>query len=1012
MTYCRQGHTLVDNEAEAQWDQLVPGTFFDLFVSATTFFGIVDEYTPPTPNTLVCRLYTDPARTILLTTPIATGVPFDILNFVAYDWTPRDTELRAESSMGSYTSPPVSVRDDFGVWAGNWIASPLSNNTMQFNFDGVYTLFQATVDQPVAAEIAGVGLGAGTFDYCIVPVDGSGRLGAGSRKLSVTLAGPADIRLDWLPNNQVSSWNVYGRTSVGFGLLTNLPGGTVTFTDDGTLVPNPALQPALFEDPAWTVAAPNKQISITDGGIQLDGFGDEVSVERRDDSTVLSDAVNVGTMNLSNAGQTFDIDNLESTVNTTIDAVIDPNILNNQTGPIEDIPPIVLTLDQHIFIDSDGHKRIVHTDDSNNRQTTSIINQTTGLVTTIIQELDTQEELGRGDMTIVQALEDLERISGSTDFPPVGSMSTKTTYSNFQELPDGTIIGNSTMELNTYDVTVTTPPSGGTNGLIIYSPPDNRFSDTPRMLRSLDGGQTYIDDFDPRTRFTFPPVPAADWFTYNTGGIFAAGEGWFVLTVVNTFSFTFTIAFMWTNDITALSWPFQDGSIRPLAAGMAGDWVFGYNDARMDIVKMANGKIVNYVTGSNASNGNKDNQQFFYPASGVFHSTPVLEGVSNKMFANALWPEHDKYMWVVDTIVGNFEGQSLYTADFGTSEVTPLSNIVNHGRLDPDEVPGFNSSGARFVTSPQRAILLWRKGGPTFPPPTTQRWRAWFSDDGGTTWQVGPESIPTGNEDTEPLHQRMTTGKNISYNAKLNKFIVRAPSVASPGDQVTWISDPDDGFNWTELGSTGLQNSFWQHKGVGHWRRLAQLLIEEQNGWPLLWDGTRFISFGPDIGGDEDFESIKHQDVNLIDSGSAFALPAPVTHPYDAEAAGVYVEVGSAGGVPESTIFANIRPYIPLRFPAIPSDDIPNMPAPFRQRGSDWGGYDSRHTYPVRTPDGFTINITVTTFQRGGTGNTTQNRVEDGKHIVEDIVYNRTPNLPPKAPTKQVWGIPTPDPFA
>ena len=1004
MTYCRQGHTLVDNEAEAQWDQLVPGTFFDLFVSATTFFGIVDEYTPPTANTLVCRLYTDPARTILHTAPIATGVPFSILNFIAYNWTPRDAELQAESNMGSYTSPPVAVRDDFGIWTGSWIASPLSNNTMQFNFDGAYTLFQATVDQPVAAGIAGVGLGAGTFDYCIVPVDGSGRLGAGSRKLSVTLVGPADIRLDWLPNNQVDSWNVYGRTSVGFGLLTNLPGGTVTFTDDGTLVPNPALQPALFEDPAWTVAAPNKQISITDGGIQLDGFGDEVSVEKRDDSTVLSDAVNVGTMNLTNAGETFDIDNLESSVNTTIDAVIDPNILNNQTGPVEDIPPIVITLDQHIFIDSDGNKRIVHIDDSNNRQTTSIIDTDTGLVTTIVLELDTQIELGRGDMTIEQALADLEVLSGSTDFPPVGSMSTKSTFSDFQELPDGTIIGNSTMELNTYDVTVTTPPSGGTNGLIVWSPPDSVPADTPRMLRSVDGGQTYIDDFDPRTRFTLPAGP--NWRLHSTGGYFGAGEGWFVMTAFQTSPQD--IAFFWTNDITAGVWPFQDGSGRGISIPAALDWIFGYNDAHNNIVTMASGKVVNYISGSNASNGNKDNQQWFFPASGVFTTFPVVEGQSKKTFANELWPAANKYMWVVDTIAGNFEGQTLYTADFGPSEVAPLSNIVNHGLLDPDEISGFHSQSVRFVTSPQRAILIWIK--PNFP--ATAVHRAWFSDDAGATWQVHPEEPVTGNEDTEPLWTRMTTGKHISYNAFLNKFIVRAPSVASPGDQVTWISDPDDGFNWTEIGSTGLQNSFWQHKGVGHWRRLASLHIEEQNGWPLLWDGTRFISTGPDIGGDEDWESFKHADANLIDSGFNFNLPAPVTHPYDAEASYIAAEVGSAGGVPESTIFANIRPYIPFRFPAIPSDDIPNMPAPFRQRGSSWGGYDSRHTYDFRTPDGFTINVTVTSFQRGGTGNTTQNRIEDGKHIVEDISYNRTANLPPKAPTKQVWGIPTPDPFA
>ena len=59
MTYCRQGHTLVDNEAEGLWEQLVPGTNFELEVSAVTYFGTVDEYAPPTPTTLVCRLFSD-----------------------------------------------------------------------------------------------------------------------------------------------------------------------------------------------------------------------------------------------------------------------------------------------------------------------------------------------------------------------------------------------------------------------------------------------------------------------------------------------------------------------------------------------------------------------------------------------------------------------------------------------------------------------------------------------------------------------------------------------------------------------------------------------------------------------------------------------------------------------------------------------------------------------------------------------------------------------------------------
>lgn len=996
MTYCRQGHTLVDNEAEARWDQLVPGTFFDLFVSATTFFGIVDEYTPPTPNTLVCRLYTDPARTILHTAAIATGVPFDILNFVAYNWTPRDAELQAESNMGSYTSPPVAVRDDFGIWTGSWIASPLSNNTMQFNFDGAYTLFQATVDQPVAAGIAGVGLGAGTFDYCIVPVDGSGRLGAGSRKLSVTLIGPADIRLDWLANNQVASWNVYGRTSVGFGLLTNLPGGTITFTDDGTLVPNPALQPALFEDPAWVVAAPNKQISITDGGIQLDGFGDEVAVERIDDGTVLSDAVNVGTMNLSNAGQTFDIDNLESTVNTTIDAVIDPNILNNQTGPIEDIPPIIITLDQHIFIASDGFKHIVHIDDSNNRQTTAIINTDTGLVTTIVQELDTQVELGRGDMTIEQALADLEAISGSTDFPPVGSMSTKSTFSDFQELPDGTIIGNSTMELNTYDVTVTTSAGGGNNDLLIYSPPASVPADTPRMLYSVDGGQTYADDFNPQSRFTLPPGP--NWRLHSVGGQFVAGEGWYVMTAFQ--SSPQDIAFMWTNDITLPVWPFQDGSGRGLSVNDAIKWVFGWATGRADIVTMATGQVVHYKEGNNSSSGSKGAHQYFFPATGVFSNLPVSEG-NGTLIAEALWPEANKGLFIIEDDTNNTA--ELWVADFGTPDSAPLSNFQSKGFiLFPEVGPG--NFFMRFVTSPTRAILIWR---------TTTNHHAWYSDDAGATWQVQTPVPITGDHESEPLWSRMSGGKYISYSPKLGKFFCRGfiPPVNNETDTTVYVSDSDDGFNFVALGDVLDRDTFFQTESVGFWRRLADTPISEQPGWPMLWDGTRFITWGPDPFFLDEADSLRHFDENMVDSGSAFALPPSVTHIWDEDTLSFYASESIVAS-PDATIFANIRPYIPFRFPAIPSDDIPNMPAPFRQRGSSWGGYDSRHTYDVRTGDGFTINVTVTSFQRGGTGSSTSVRVEDGKHIVEDISYNRTPNLPPKAPTRQVWGIPTPDPFA
>ena len=122
--------------------------------------------------------------------------------------------------------------------------------------------------------------------------------------------------------------------------------------------------------------------------------------------------------------------------------------------------------------------------------------------------------------------------------------------------------------------------------------------------------------------------------------------------------------------------------------------------------------------------------------------------------------------------------------------------------------------------------------------------------------------------------------------------------------------------------------------------------------------------------------------------------------------------IAAQPGVPEDTIFANIRPYIPQRPAFMPLDASPDMPAPFRTRDTSKSAvYDSSRTYDKRTPDGFTMNITVTTFARGGTGSTTATRVENGVFSTENIIYERTPNLPPKTQSYIPFGFPTPKPF-
>lgn len=664
MTYCRQGHTLIDNEAEAGWDRLPPATFFELVVSATTFFGIVDEYTPPTPTTLVCRLYTDAGRTILHTAAIATGVPYEISNFVDYLHDAKDVELNVSQGMGVWRSPPVTIRDDTGVWNGQWIASPRPDETVEFNFDGAHTLFKTSVQAPLASEIAGAGLGAGTYTYCIVPVDGSGRLGAGSRTLTVTLAGAADILIDWLPDTQVSQWNVYGRTSAGLGLLTTLPGSTVSYTDNGTDVPNTGLQPPLFEDPAWTSATANKEVAGVDDDVVFTAEGTEDGSTKLDDGSTVGTYTAIGVVDAQNTAESlgFDLTDLVSHNAERVDIVVDPNLFTEDTGPVEDLPPKVITYDYHVFINEDGDKVITETSGVTGQTTTITVDTVANTFRTVLT-----------DSTGVLA-DDTITIPAGFNIPDVGSLSSQTTLSNFRTLADGTILADERIEANTYQVSTQTTPG------LMFLTEHNFGSFTKQSAWSNDSGVSWTFDSNLMNNIVIPP----GFLSSRAGFLVAHGEGWSVITshspsvipsVVNDW------ALHWTNDLTQNPWPFNDAQGRVQSGNITSSQFnilnrnlvptsSGNPQGRFRIMTFANGlgpiMMREHSTESNQkfNSFNEDDMDFWFPTTGNF----VFQSPGPIKYRHLMyWREKN----LLIGINKDFEEQILTNA-VGTNPAAPL----------------------------------------------------------------------------------------------------------------------------------------------------------------------------------------------------------------------------------------------------------------------------------------------------------------------------------------------------
>ncbi len=958
MTYCRQGHTLVDNEAEANWEQLVPGTNFELEVNSVTYFGTVDEYTPPTTTTLVCRLYSDAGRTTLVTTPIPTGLPYEVRNFVSFSWRKEDLQANTQGDIGTYVSPPVTVRDDTGVWTGNWIAEPKTeeqDSEVEFKFEGTHTLFTASVEAPLISEQAGVGLGAGTYEYCIVPVDGSSRLGAGSRILTITLAGSADILIDWLPNNQVSNWNVYGRQIGGsFGLMATLPGSTVSYLDNGTDVPNPALQPPLFEDPAWTPAVANKTVNISDNGIDSAGDISEDAIEISSVGQVLADASDVGGFTLDNTNENlqFDITNLQSTAQVTENVVLDSNLFDPT------IPPTGQTYevqyDFHVYTNDAGDKVVEETDSQTGQTKRLTFDQ---VAQTILVEII------ENDIVIAS---DTVALDPRYTIPDDQSLSSTITYDNVRVLPDGTILGRETMEVNTYNVA----PSV-TAGIMWITQQNFGNPASGSIGFSTDGGANWTTFTIPGSRLIYPPG-----FSNNRDPFLRChGHGWTVVCGVNhpfTPSLVSDFSIHWTNDLTAAPWPFntaqglvQAGTITTRQFDILNKGLSDTASNRMgsfDIWQPANGlgpfmqrnfTSDDQLRGLFAAFPDEFDIDFFFPATNTW--TFQSPGTTKYKFTT-VWPEKN-------LLIGLEDGAPnlIWTNPLTTNEAAPLGaqSFQHNISFTPNEIIALG-------TTRDRAYVVWKRT-------VTLQIGVSISAD-GFTWN---DILLNASNDDDPR----TPGNELAGLLPGKNSDPGRTGVMMWGDLTTNIRySLDNGSTWlqspTQAGGTfnPWQPRYWEHAGGGG--NLIHRLFFWQDGTTLAAPTPFNVSqAGPDV--------------HRMDPVT-FANKSPVTGTHNlsdnkevAVLGGSTIgSLGSPNGIPA----ANLRRYIG-RSVVIPND-VAQPPPPFPIRDTTKSPvYEGRNTRTYQTPRG-NVDIIIQTFARGGLGNTTYTNIDNGQNIMRDVPSN------------------------
>lgn len=833
MPYCREGHTLQDDESE-DFRTLVPGVFFEIDIDGGTFFGIVDEYTDPEEFSFLCRLYTDAGRTILLTTPLTLAVPYDIRDFVGWSWEARDVEQDVNSKIGTYVSNEVTIRDDIGVWVGEWIGEPKSDDTIQYNFRGTHTRFKAPVFEPQIVEIGGAGLGAADYSYCIVALDGSGRLGAGSRTLEITLAGSADIFLAWAENNQVASWNVYGRINGTIGLLANVL--TNSYTDDGTDTPNTSFKPPLFEDSAWTPVEATLDVTGTEGAATFATTGDFDSVaEKQDDGLTISTFTAAG-ITAYDDGVTgdFDLDNLVSTTGVMEDVVVD-NIFEGQPAPA--IGTIVeLNYVQHVFIDEAGNK-VIYTRDDN-----------TG------QEIEITVFADDGTYGIVLTNEsgiflDTAPIAGEV-LPEVGSVNVNVKYEVTEITAEGRILAKETHIVNSYNAI---PIAGAGIKQVLVAKAGGAPSDF-YVRESTDKLATFDVDRRFDTDLTFLSTPGLH-FIKNMGNI-SVLEDWKVLLSSSGTDFSFH----WSNAPNWDNW-FEDIVERVVSSDVQAEfeadsgnkemvtWTFpsGYSGfgpiSGHKMVRCANGALFVYNT-TNILSSRKTFSTFF-PETGDFSSFIFPDPKVSQVI---VWPEKNKLFATASQSIADppLERGKVYSYDISNNPTNPISN---------------EQLVYTYVDAPLTNHL-------------------YFGCSNDRIWAVSQDSTFNMNA----AHATQPDFSDVAV-AQFNPVLADPESNnlgLLPNSRFQYTPDLGYVANWRDAGGT-IQRTYQSVDGLS-WSTLDHALgfyneqtLAGRNGagsnWlGSPWDGT--TRYTPNGGTNDTFTGFRKQNVNLVDQG-VVVLPLP-----------------------------------------------------------------------------------------------------------------------------------------
>lgn len=948
MTYCREGHTLLDNESE-DFRTLVPGVFFEIDIDGNTFFGIVDEYTDPEEFTFLCRLYTDAGRTILLTTPLTLAVPYDIRDFVGWLWEAKDIEQDVNSSIGTYVSNEVTIRDDTGVWVGEWIGEPRTDDTIQYNFRGSHSRFKAPVSLPQAVEVAGAGLGAGDYSYCIVALDGSGKLGAGSRLQTVTLAGAANIFLSWNDNNQVASWNIYGRIGGTIGLLATVL--TNSYTDDGTDVPNTGFKPPLFEDPAWTPVEATLDSAGTEGIATFSTTGDpEVVSEKQDDGTTISTFTAVG-VSAYDDGVTgdFDLNGLVSTTGAIEDVVIN-NLFKNEPPPA--IGTVIeLNYVTHVFIDDDGNKVIYNRDEKTGQQIEVKVFADDGTLGVTLTNAN-------GDVFI-----DVIEITDEV-IPEVGSVNVNVKYKVTGVTAEGKILARENHVVNSYQAT---PIAGGGVKQVLVSTAGGAPNDMHVRISS-DKLSTFDVDRRFDTDLTFLSSPGLH-FVKGVANI-SVLEDWKVVFSNSgiDFSFHWTQAPNWDNwfeDIaervtnTDILDEFQADVTPKEMVDWASPFGFSITPPRPGhrMVRCANGALFVY----NPANLNANRKGFstFWPETGDFNSFTFTDPKAPQVI---VWPEKNKLFATGSQSILDppLERGLVYSYDISNNPLNPITN----------EQLVYTMTGA-----PSTNHLFFGCADD----------RIWVVSESTFTMSAAHATLPD-------FSDVLVSQYNPSTDDPANNELGFLP-------ESRFQYTPDLGYiaNWRDAGGT-VQRTFQSVDGIS-WSSQDHALgfynaqtLSGRNGagsnyLGSPWDGaTRYTPHG---GTNDTFTGFRKQNVNLVDQG-VIVLPLPPVPsqpgPIVWDKPRTLLQPIDEGGVRSARDVINVEmrsPFAPV--PIIPLDVA--RPPPPRQIADPNKAYvySSRNTQTYNTEFRTSKQI-VDAASRGGEGNAVAELFETAYNITNTSV--------------------------